>query len=349
MAAEAGCPSRRNRSAQLAGVRVRTAAFCIGSTNVHLVVWRLRGPAADGILRCITSSPRRPDVTTDQGVGGPTLRRILLGSQLRRLRESRGISREEAGHSIRASESKISRLELGRVGFKERDVADLLNLYGVIDPAERAPLLSLVREANTPGWWQIYSDVVPPWFQPYIGLEEAAILIRTYEVQFIPGLLQTADYARAVITPGPGADTATAVERRIRVRMNRQKLLTRPDPPRLWVVVDEAALRRPIGGRQVMRAQLEHLMAAAALPNLTLQVMPFWVGSHAGEGGAFSILRFPEPDLPDVVYLEQLGGAFYLDKRADGDRYMRAMDRICVDSPPPQSTLHILETMINDM
>jgi transcriptional regulator with XRE-family HTH domain len=283
---------------------------------------------------------------TVQPGGGPTIRRILLGSQLRRLRESRGISRETAGYHIRASESKISRLELGRVGFKERDVADLLSLYGVDDDAERAPLLELAREANQPGWWHSYSDVLPNWFQPFLGLEEAAALIRTYEVQFVPGLLQTEDYARAVIAQGHDGVSSELVERRLCARMSRQKVLEREHPPRLWVVVDEAALRRPIGGPKVMRAQLEHLVAAAARPNLTLQVMPFAFGGHAAEGGAFSILRFPEPDLPDVVYLEQLGGAVYLDKREDVDRYIEVMSLLSVDSSTPNRTIEIFKNII---
>ncbi len=287
-------------------------------------------------------------MTTVESGGGPTVRRILLGSQLRRLREDKGISREDAGYHIRASESKISRLELGRVGFKERDVADLLTLYGVTDETERAPLLALVREANKPGWWHNYTDVLPGWFQPYVGLEEAATLIRTYEVQFIPGLLQTEEYARAVIAQGHQNVLPDLIERRVSVRLNRQKLLARPEPPRLWVVVDEAVLRRPIGGPKVMRAQLEQLITLAEQPNVSLQMMPFHFGGHAAEGGAFTVLRFPEADLPDVVYLEQLGSAVYLDKREDVDRYMEAMNRLCVDSLSPAGTVGALNKIIGE-
>ncbi|CAI7974543.1 MULTISPECIES: helix-turn-helix transcriptional regulator [unclassified Parafrankia] len=288
-------------------------------------------------------------MTTTQPGGGPTVRRILLGSQLRRLREEKGISREDAGYHIRASESKISRMELGRVSFKERDVDDLLTLYGVTDSAERAPLLSLVREANRPGWWHSFGDVLPNWFQPFIGLEEAAQLIRTYELQFIPGLLQTEEYARAVIKQGNTGVPAEIIERRVNVRMNRQKVLHRENAPRLWVVVDEAALRRPIGGPKVMRSQLEQLIALCDLPNLTLQIMPFAFGGHAAEGGAFSILRFPESDLPDVVYLEQLTGAVYMDKREDVDIYAEAMNRLTVDSPPPATTPELLSQIITEL
>jgi transcriptional regulator with XRE-family HTH domain len=277
--------------------------------------------------------------------GGPTVRRILLGAQLRRLREAKGISREDAGYSIRASESKISRMELGRVSFKERDVADLLTMYGVTEESERAPLLDLVREANEPGWWQHLSGVLPTWFQPYMGLEEAATLIRTYEIQFIPGLLQTEDYARAVITQGNPVSPA-AGEHLVSARMSRQQVLTRPNSPRLWVVVDEAALRRPIGGAKVMRAQLEHLIALLGLPNLTLQIVPFKVGGHAAEGGAFSILRFSEPDLPEIVYLEYLTGATYLDRRDDVDCYSAVMSQLAVDSTPPDITLKMINRIL---
>jgi transcriptional regulator with XRE-family HTH domain len=285
---------------------------------------------------------------TVQPGSGTTARRMLVGARLRRLRESRGISREAAGYEIRGSESKIRRLELGRVGFKERDVENLLTFYGVVDEAEREPLLSLVREADNPCWWQRYSDVVPGWFQPFVGLEEAAELIRTYEVQFVPGLLQTEDYARAVIG-GRGGVPADVVERRLRVRMSRQKVLARDDPPLLWAVVDEAALRRPIGGPKVMRAQLAHLAVVAAQPNIILQVMPFTSGGHAAEGGAFSILRFPEPDLPDVVYLEPFGGAVYLDKREEVGRYLETMARLGADSAEPAATVGILERLIEQV
>ncbi len=288
-------------------------------------------------------------MTTGEPHRGPTVRRIVLGSQLRRLREGKDISREAAGYSIRASESKISRLELGRVSFKERDVADLLTLYGVTDDAEREPLLSLARDANQPSWWQNYSDVLPSWFQPYIGLEESATLIRAYEVQFIPGLLQTEDYARAVIVQGSRGSSREDVERRVNVRMQRQKILTRPDPPHLWTVVDEAALRRSIGGPKVMRAQLEHLIALTEQPNVTLQVMPFAFGGHIAEGGAFSILQFPEADLPYVVYLEQLAGAAYLDKLEDVDRYLAAMNRLCVDSVPPEHAAELLGKIVGEI
>jgi transcriptional regulator with XRE-family HTH domain len=273
---------------------------------------------------------------------------MLVGAQLRRLREAKGISRDEAGYVIRASGSKISRLELGRVSFKERDVADLLTLYGVAEEAERGPLLDLAREANNPDWWHKYSDVLPGWFQSYVGLEAAASLIRTYEVQFVPGLLQTEDYARAVTLLGHASAPADEVERRVRLRVGRQQMLTRPEAPRVWAVMDEATLRRPIGGPDVMSEQLKALIEATMLPNVTLQVMPFRFGGHTGAGGAFTILRFRDQELPDVVFVEQLTSAIYLDKREDVDQYVAAMERLCVDAASPAETTQMLSEILQD-
>ncbi len=271
---------------------------------------------------------------------------MLLGSQLRKLREAKGISREEAGYLIRASESKISRMELGRVSFKQRDVIDLLEMYGVDDNDARAALVRLARDANSPGWWHKYSDVLPDWFSVYVGLEEAASLLRVYEVQFIPGLLQTADYTRAIVERGQPAATADEIERRVALRAARQEMLAKPGAPRLWAVLDEAALRRPIGGPAVMRNQVERLIAATEEPNVTLQLVPFDSGGHAAEGGAFTILRFPEAELPDVVYVEQLTSALYLDKREDVEKYGEVMDQLSVESEPPERTADMLRRII---
>jgi transcriptional regulator with XRE-family HTH domain len=279
--------------------------------------------------------------------GGPTVLRILLGAQLRRLREAAGVTRGDAGYRIRASESKISRMELGRVGFKERDVSDLLELYGVAEASERETLLALARDANTPGWWNQYRDLVPTWFQPFVGLEEAASLIRTYEVQFIPGLLQTKEYARAVISLDTGA-TGAEIDRRASLRMARQRLLTRPDPPKLWAIIDEAALRRPIGGDDVMRAQLEALIEATKLTNVTLQVLPFTAGGHSAAGGMFTILRFPDEDVPDVVFLEQLTSALYLDKPQEVDHYGVTMERLSIEADPPTQTAETLAGILRE-
>jgi transcriptional regulator with XRE-family HTH domain len=292
-------------------------------------------------------------VTTAQpegaSTGGPTVLRILLGAQLRKLREEKGISREAAGYEIRSSESKISRMELGRVSFKERDVADLLTLYGLTDEEERTALLNLARDANTPGWWHRESDILPSWFQPYVGLESAASIIRTYELQFVPGLLQTADYARAVIRLAHDAAQPSELERRVGVRLNRQKVLTRPDAPQLWAVIDEGALRRPVGGVDVMRAQIAALIDATKMPNVQLQVMPFDYGGHSAAGGPFSILRFPDQELPDIVYVEQLASALYFDKREEVEQYLAAMERLAVEADPPAKTAETLGRILREL
>ena len=281
--------------------------------------------------------------------GGPTVRRILLGAQLRRLRDAKDVSREEAGWAIRASESKISRMELGRVGFKERDIADLLTLYGVAVADERAALLTLASEANKPGWWQPYGDLIPNWLQYYLDLEAAAAVIRMYEIQFIPGLLQTEAYARAVILLGYGGAGTGEIDRRVGLRMARKQVLTRADPPQLWAVIDEAVLRRPIGGLAVMRAQIEALVEASSLPNVRLQVIPFRAGGHAAAGGAFTVLRFPDQDLPDVVFIEHLTSALYLDKREDVDRYAEVVGRLFIEAEPLTRTQEILRRTLREM
>ncbi len=220
--------------------------------------------------------------------GGPTVRRMLVGAQLRRLRTDKGISREQAGEAIRASEWKIHRLENGQVGFKDRDIVDLLALYGVDDPVEVVEFVILAREANTPGWWHQYG-------------------------------------------------------------LGRQTLLERKDAPRLWAVVDEAALRRPVGGPKVMRAQLERLIEASELPNVTLQVLPFAAGAHPAMVGAFSILRFTDQELPDVVYVEHLNNATYLDKRDEVERYLDVMESLCLGSEPPAKTAEFLDRILDKL
>ena len=274
---------------------------------------------------------------------------MQLGATLRALRLAKGLSREQAGHPIRASESKISRMELGRVGFKERDVTDLLLLYGIDDPAEHERLLALTKEANAPSWWSSYGDVLDTWFHNYLDLEQAAELIRTYEIQFVPGLLQTEPYARAVIKLGHDAATKEELDRRAKLRMTRKELLTRPDGPRLWAVLDEAVLRRPIGGSDVLREQIEALLESCRLPNVRIQVMPFDSGGHSASGGAFSILRFPYEELSDVVYIEHLTSGLYLDKEEDVDRYTAAIGRLFIDAEPLSRTPDILRKILNDL
>ena len=280
---------------------------------------------------------------------GPTALRLLVGSRLRRLREDSGVSRERAAEAIRATHSKISRLELGRSGFKQRDLADLLDLYGVSDTGERERLLELARQAGRPGWWHDYHDVMPGWLEPYIGLEQAASVIRGYEVQFVHGLLQTEDYARAVVSIGAEDLPDQERERRVRLRLTRQRLLADPDPPRLLAVLDEAVLHRPLGGRAVLRGQLAHLLELTAEPSVTLQIAPFRACAHPAAGGPFTLLSFPSSDLPDVVYLEQLTSALYLDKPEEVEGYTRVMDRLCAMAESPERTRAVLHAMLREL
>jgi transcriptional regulator with XRE-family HTH domain len=276
---------------------------------------------------------------------GPTVLRILLGTQLRRLRESRGITAQQAAKAIRASESKISRIELGRNAFREVDIADLLSLYGVNDHVEREQLLSLASQANEPGWWHRYQDVLPGFFQAYIGLEESAETIRSYDSQFVPGLLQTEEYTSAVLELGEFSLDETS--RLVFLRKERQRRFT-GGGLRLWAIIDEMALRRPVGSPALMRAQLEYLLEISERPGLTLQVTPFPAGGSYMVPGSFSMLSFAADDLPDVIYVEQLTSAMYLDKPSDVDRYTAAMAKLVNTSLTPQQTTDFIRELLAD-
>jgi len=283
-------------------------------------------------------------------ISGPTVPRMILGNQLHRFREAAGISPDRAGYEIRASRSKISRMENGRVGFKERDVADLLDLYGITDDETRASLLTLARQANAPGWWSKYGgDIMSDWFEEYLGLEAAASVIRTFELQFVYGLFQTEAYARAVTLLGNAAAPAEEVDRRVSLRLKRQDLLTGPRPPQVWAIIDEGALRRPVGGRAVMRGQLNRLIEVVGLRQVTIQVVPFSRGGHAAAGGSFTVLRFDADDVPDVVYIEQLTSALYLDKREDVEHYLEVMNNLSAEALTPARTAQFLEEILKEL
>jgi transcriptional regulator with XRE-family HTH domain len=280
---------------------------------------------------------------------GSAVVRMMLGAQLRRLREQAGLSPEAAGYRIRASRSKISRMETGRVGFKDRDVADLLELYGVTDSRVLAGMQELATQANAQDWWAKFGDVLPDWFEPYLGLEAAASLIRTFDLQFVNGLFQTEAYARSVASIGLRGGGTAEIERRVGVRIRRQELLASPRAPRIWSIIDEAALRRAVGGTEVMRGQLRHLAEVARLPNVTLQVVPFCIGGHDAAGGAFTVLRFAEPDVPDVVYIEQLTGAMYLEKRTDVDNYLDVSNRLGATSLSPAASMRFFSDLLREL
>jgi transcriptional regulator with XRE-family HTH domain len=277
-----------------------------------------------------------------------TVLRIMLGSQLRRLREAAGITPERAGYEIRASESKINRLEKGKVGPKHRDVADLLALYGVTDERLREEFLDLTRRSNAPDWWASYHDSLPGWFETYLGLETAATTVRTFETQFVHPLFQTEDYARAALLRSRSISPGEA-ERQVALRLARQDLLHRPNPPQVWSVMDEAALRRQVGGPAVLRDQLRQLLKISKLQHVTLQVVPFASGVHAGDAGSFTVLRFAERNLPDVVYLEQLTGGSCIDQRQDVERYLEAADEISSQALTPAQTTQFIKQVAHDL
>jgi len=272
---------------------------------------------------------------------GPTARRMILGSQLRRLREEAGITRQQAGYNIRGSESKISRLELGRVGFKERDVTDLLTMYGVEDSTERQTFLDMVKQSNEPGWWRRFGDTMPNWFTDLVGLEEAAARIQIWEPIYVSGLLQIEPYARAIFSHGRPEMADERVDQLVALRMRRQKMFSRPDAPRVWMVLDESVLHRPIGGVKVLKQQIEYLLEMSALPHVSIQILPYTRSGLSAEH-AFSLLRFGEPELPNIAYVEYMTGAHYIEKREEIEKYSRALDMLAVDAETPERSRSML-------
>lgn len=274
----------------------------------------------------------------------PTARRRRLAAALRQLRETRQLSCADAGAAVGWSESKVSRIETGRVGVRQPDLESLLDLYQMTGE-ERTALLALRRQATHRGWWHSYADALPKWFDDYVGLEDGAKAKLIYDNQLVPGLMQTNDYAAAVTRAArPWADD-DEVERQLAARTTRQALLTMADPLQVWAVLDEAVLRRTVGGSAVMAAQLRRLIELAALPNVTLQVLPFALGAHASMGTSFDLLQFPEPSETPIVYIEDHTSSQYLETRADIERYTLVFDHLRASAlPPEQSAAFIRRT-----
>lgn len=276
---------------------------------------------------------------------GPAVLRIRLGVKLRRLRESRGITAQQAAKAIRGSDSKISRIELGRHAAREIDVSDLLALYGVTDPDEREALLSLASQALEPPWWQRNAEILPPWFQAYLGVEEAAASVQSYDTHFVPGLLQTSAYAAGLLARADfGADEAA---RLLQVRAERIERFAAAGW-RLQAVVDEAVLRRPVGSNADFAAQLEQLRDAAGWPGVTVRIRPLIAGAPLSPAG-FTILRFADSELPDAVYTEQLTSASYVDRPADVARYAAAMELLRESSRPADQTGASIDAVLAEL
>jgi transcriptional regulator with XRE-family HTH domain len=278
----------------------------------------------------------------------PTLRGRRLALELLHRREATGMSREEVARQLEWSTSTLFRIETGRSRPQPGNVRALLELYGVTD-AERDGLIQLAREARQPGWWHSFRDVLPNPYEVYIGLEAGAATIRNFEPIVIPGLLQTEDYSRALSRNGPLELDRDEIERRVEVRTARQKILARDDRPRLWTVIDEAAVHRLVGGPEVMRGQLQHLVECAGQGKTTFQVVPYRAGAHAGTTGPFVILNFPEPTDPAVVYVETLAGDIYLEERTDVNRYTLAFDRLLAAALHPDDSVQLIEQVAGTM
>ncbi|WP_431772295.1 helix-turn-helix domain-containing protein [Streptomyces cucumeris] len=272
----------------------------------------------------------------------PTVGHVVLGRRLQDLREKAGLKREQAARVLRVAPATVRRMETAEVALKVPYVQLLLDAYG-IRGAELEAFITLTEEANRPGWWQRFHDILPDWFSVHVSLEGSAEMIRAYEPHFVPGLLQTEEYARAVMQTGAiGRAAPGDAERHVALRMERQRLLARPDAPRLWVVMDETVLRRPVGSAGVMRRQVDRLLEATEQPRITLQITEFASGHHPGTYGPFVLFRFAVPELPDMVYVEYLTGAVYLDERIEVAAHLEAMDRMAAQAATARRTKEIL-------
>jgi transcriptional regulator with XRE-family HTH domain len=279
----------------------------------------------------------------------PTVGQVVLGRRLLDLRERAGLKREEAARILRVAPATVRRMEMAEVSLKIPYLQLLLKSYGVGDQEAEA-FVQLAEDANKPGWWQRFHDILPDWFSMHVSLEGAASLLRSYEPHFIPGLLQTEDYARGVLEAGAiGQTRPEDIERHVALRMQRQDLLTREDAPRIWAVMDETVLRRTIGGPEVMRAQIDKLLQATKLPHVTLQVIPYSSGPHPGTYGPFVLFRFAMPELPDMVYSEYLTGAVYLDARSEVATHLEVMDRMAAQAATAHRTKEILRDLRKEL
>ncbi|MFD8373440.1 helix-turn-helix domain-containing protein [Streptomyces sp. NPDC059688] len=274
----------------------------------------------------------------------PTVGQVVLGKRLQELREASGLSREEAARVLRVASATVRRMEMAEVALKIPYVQVLLDAYGVAED-EAASFVGLAEDANQPGWWQRFHDVLPDWFSLYVSLEGAARVIRSYEPHFVPGLLQTEAYARAVMEAGTiGQTVPETIERHVSLRMERQTLLERDDPPHLWVIMDETVLRRPVSVRpEVMRGQLDRLLEYAERDRVTLQLAEFASGPHPGTYAPFTLFRFAEPELPDMVFTEYLTGALYLDSRREVAAHLEVLDHMTARAASAQRTRKLLQ------
>jgi transcriptional regulator with XRE-family HTH domain len=282
------------------------------------------------------------------GTPNPTVKRKRLGIELRRLREEAGLTCEQVGDQLGYSGTRISRIETGKISAKPGDVHELLEVYGVIGPAADA-LVQLARDARKKGWWHTYGMNLPEWFQAYVGFEAEAATFRDFQPLYIPGLLQTEDYARAVLQAAPVPGTPEEIDRQVTVRMARQGILASGSPPELWFVISETALRVHVGSPEVMRAQLEHLAQLAERPNVTIQILPFAAAAHVNPITGFRLLGFPDPKDPTVVYIEHLTGALFLEREDEIRRYTVVFDHLRAEALGKGASVDLIRRTAGEM
>ncbi|MFZ0082547.1 MAG: helix-turn-helix transcriptional regulator [Trebonia sp.] len=280
---------------------------------------------------------------------GPTVRRRRLGTELRRLRDSAGYKLEEVAGMLGVAPSTLSRIETGKAPTKSAYLSQLLELYQVTDAGQRQILVDMAREGHRKGWWAAYDDVLPSGLGVYVGLEAEASGLRSYEIAVVHGLLQTTDYARAILRASAPRHTADQIERLVDLRMERQRRLDDNPPLDLWVIHDEAVIRRTVGGPVVMRHQLAHLLVAAGLPGVTLQVLPFDTGAHAGHDGPFSIVEFHDRSDSEVVYVESTAGPIYLEKDREVRASAEVFDRLRAAALPPEASLDLISKAAREL
>ena len=280
---------------------------------------------------------------------GPTVRRRRLGAELRRLREANSLKLEEVAEQLGLAPSTLSRIETGKAPTKTAYLTSMLGMYGVDDPAVRKVLVDMAREGHRKGWWSIYDDVLPSGFDIYVGLEAEASGLRSYETDLVHGLLQTTDYALAVLRELRPRDSDEQISRGVDLRMQRQRLLDNDPPLDLWLILDEGAIRRNIGGAKVMGPQLGHLIQASRWSNVTLQVLGFEAGAHAGLVGPFSILEFPERGDSEVAYSESVGGMIYLEKEREVRACAEAFDRMRAAALSPAASVELIQQVLEEL
>lgn len=280
---------------------------------------------------------------------GPTVRRRRLGTELRRLRDSSGFKLEEVAGELGVAPSTLSRIETGKAPTKSAYLSQMLEMYGVTDSGQRQVLIDMAREGHRKGWWAAYDDVLPSGFDIYVGLEAETAAIRSYEISVVHGLLQTSDYARAVLREMFPRHTAQQIDRLVDLRMARQHRLDDEPPLELWAILDEAVIRRPVGGPAIMRKQLSHLLAEGDRPSITMQILPFACGAHAAHAGPFTILEFPDRSDSEVAYVESVAGYIYLEKDRDVRARSEAFNRLRAAALSPSTSAETISQVARDL